>query len=65
MLSPSIIERAYELARSGQFRDASTIAKQLKVERYEAVDSHFGSRTLRMALQGLCKASLLANTTQT
>lgn len=54
-----IIERAYELARSGTCRNFTAIAKALKKERYEQakIEQHFVGRGIRTQLTELCRAS--------
>jgi len=46
---PPIIERAYQLARCGQFREVEEICHQLIRERYENVLLHFESRAATRA----------------
>ncbi|HEX8194529.1 MAG TPA: hypothetical protein VF552_16700 [Allosphingosinicella sp.] len=50
----SILERAYDLARSGACRSVEEIAKKLKQEQYEAVDTHLGGASLRKELRKIC-----------
>ena len=53
----TLVERAYSLARSGQCADTQQLARQLKAEKYDAVDSHLGAPGLRRTLATLCKAA--------
>jgi uncharacterized tellurite resistance protein B-like protein len=50
----SILERAYELAGSGACRSVEELAKRLKQEQYEAVDTHLGGSSLRKELRRIC-----------
>ena len=54
-----IIERAYELARSGTCGNFTAIAKALKKERYEhaRIEQHFVGRGIRTQLAEICRAS--------
>jgi hypothetical protein len=54
---PSIIERAFELARSGAYSSNEHIIKQLKSERYESVEQHLSGPSLKRTLRDLCKAA--------
>lgn len=52
----SLIERAYELARSGKHATTQSIERALVSEGYEQVAAHFGnSLTLKRALLALCR----------
>ena len=59
MNSPYIIERAFDLARSGAFANVSDIAKQLRREGYASVDAHLAG-TLKRQLRELCALNRLA-----
>jgi len=50
----SIIERAFELARTGACRTVEEIARRLKQENYESVDTHLGATSLRKELRQIC-----------
>jgi hypothetical protein len=55
---PSIIERAYELAKSSTVENVDQLVGLLKREGYEAVEAHVGGGTsLRRELNGLCRAA--------
>ena len=54
---PTIIERAFELARSGAYDSSEGITKQLKKERYESVEQHLSSPSLKRSLRDLCRAA--------
>jgi hypothetical protein len=53
----SIIERAYQLARSGSYATVGEVKSQLKAEGYANVDGHFAGAALYSALRKLCAAS--------
>jgi hypothetical protein len=51
-----LVERAFELARSGQVPNVEALARKLKREQYEQVDAHLdGSTSLRRELNDLCR----------
>jgi hypothetical protein len=52
----SIVERAFELAASGECRDAREVERRLKWEGYEAVAAHLDSASLRKQLRALFDA---------
>ena len=56
---PSTIERAYELAKSGQFRTISQIREQLRSEGYSAAPAHLTSLTLTAELRRMIAAARL------
>ena len=53
----STLERAYELARSGQFRTISKIRDRLRAEGYADATAHFSSPTLMADLRRLMAAA--------
>lgn len=53
----SIIERAYQLARSGAYATVGEVKSQLKSEGYANVDGHFAGAALYGDLRKLCAAS--------
>jgi hypothetical protein len=55
MSNPHILERAFELARSGKCVDASEISRQLKREGFTQVDEHLSAPSVRRQLRDLCK----------
>ena len=55
MQRPSIIERAFDLARSGRFASVGDIGRQLQRENYEAVLSHLSGTSLRRQLKELIR----------
>lgn len=54
MHRPGVIERAFELARSGDCASIEEIRSQLKRESHASVDSHLGSPLLGRQLRKLC-----------
>jgi hypothetical protein len=56
-MTTSTIERAYELARSGQAPDFETLKRQLKADGCRAVDALLAPRTIRGHLEAICSAS--------
>ena len=58
----TIIERAYELARSGECANRGDIASRLKTERFDNVDAHLAFPAIRKALQSLCKLAAIDHT---
>jgi hypothetical protein len=57
---PSTVERAFELARSGDCQGVADIVSALKRERHESVDAHLAGPSLRRDLRRLCEASAAA-----
>jgi hypothetical protein len=51
---PTISERAFQLARSGELPALTPIKAQLKREGYTNVESHFSGRALRQEVARLC-----------
>ncbi|MES2033498.1 MAG: hypothetical protein V4466_04925 [Pseudomonadota bacterium] len=51
------IERAYELAKSGECATVSEIKAKLKAERFADVDGQLYGRTIMSALRKLCDAA--------
>lgn len=47
----TILERAFELAASGNHRSLDTLKRQLKAERYEGTDAHIGGAGLSKQLR--------------
>ena len=54
---PTILERAYELARSGDITDLQDISRKLKSEGFEAVDAHLAGPSLRAELRRLSQSA--------
>lgn len=60
MTKAAAIERAYELARSGQCRSVSEIIRRLPAEDREAVEAHLSEHSARRELILLCSEAWLA-----
>ena len=58
--SEAAIERAYDLARSGQCRSVSEIIRRLPVGDREAVEAHLTEHNARRELILLCSEAWLA-----
>ncbi len=56
--SRTLIERAFDLARSGEYADVADIARQLNAERYEGVTRRLAGPSLRKQLRALCRAAV-------
>lgn len=50
-----ILERAFDLAKSGNCSTIDDIRRQLKAEHYAQVDAHLAGATVRRQLLDLCK----------
>lgn len=53
MSSPTTLERAFELARSGRFASVSDIRLALKRERFDQVEAHLAGASIARQLRGL------------
>lgn len=53
----NIIERAYELAQSGEFAATSEIVERLKDEGFESVVAHLSGTSIRRQLRSLLSQS--------
>ena len=60
MTSGSAIDRAYELARSGQYRSVSEIIRRLPAEDRPAVEAHLTEPNARRQLILVCSDAWLA-----
>ena len=49
------LERAFELARTGECISVDDIRKRLKAEQYSQVDAHLAGAAVRRQLLDLCK----------
>ena len=54
---PTTVERAFELARSGQCDNLPAIAAALKGERHESVDAHLAGPSIRKDLKRTWEAA--------
>jgi hypothetical protein len=52
---PSTLERAFELARSGEYAGVPEIRVQLKKERFESVEAHLAGPSITRQLKALCE----------
>jgi len=53
---PSVLERAYDLARTGRYNGITPIANALLAEGYSRYDTlQMKTRSVRMELQKLCR----------
>ena len=57
MAEVSTVERAYALARSGQFASIAQLKTRLKEEGCRAVDALLASRSLQGHLSAICAAT--------
>ncbi len=56
MLSrPSVIERAYQLARSGDYPKLVLVKAELRKEGYEQITAHFAGSATSKALRVICE----------
>ena len=58
--APNTIERAYELARSGDCANVQEIRKRLKAEGFSGVMRHLDGHAIQQALIALCAAAKVA-----
>ena len=56
-MSRSTIERAFEIARSGEAVDLADLKRRLKAERCRAVDALLAPRNISGYLEALCSAA--------
>jgi hypothetical protein len=56
-MSLHTLERAFELAQSGDCTTIDDIRRRLKTESYAQVDAHLAGATVRRQLLDLCKAA--------
>ncbi|SFS11883.1 hypothetical protein [Sphingomonas jatrophae] len=61
---PTLLERAYSLARAGDYADMDLLRRKLKSEGYDAVDAHI-SGSVVVALRKLIKEARLVGGTPT
>ena len=60
MTRPAAVERAFDLAKSGQCRSVSEILRRLPVDDREAVEAHLAQPDARRELILLCSEAWLA-----
>lgn len=51
---PTTIERAFDLARSGEYATVGDIRQQLRAERFDQVEAHLAGPSLVRQLRALC-----------
>ncbi len=47
---PHVIERAYQMARSGQFSSLEEMRRQLTIEGYVSIEGHLSGHSIRKRL---------------
>ena len=57
MQTPTTLERAFSLARSGTCLGVSDIRRTLKNERYDNVEAHLSGSSIGKQLRTLCEAA--------
>ena len=55
MHAPTTLERAFALARTGEFATVSEIRRRLREERFELVDAHLSGPALARQLRSICE----------
>jgi hypothetical protein len=60
-MTQSTVERAYALARSGQFPDLARLKLRLKADGCRAVDALLAPRSIRGHLEAICTAAYKAS----
>jgi hypothetical protein len=61
MQDQTTIERAFELARSGDCDSVNQIRQKLKAERFDQVDAHLAGPAIARQLRDLCAEAREAN----
>ena len=56
-LIPGTVERAYQLARSGECATVDDIRARLRAEGFSLVSGHLSGAMIQRALRGLCIAA--------
>jgi len=56
MMTSSTVERAYQVARSGEVADLPALKSRLKAEGFRAVDALLSARSIQGHLQAICAA---------
>ena len=54
MTAQSTLERAFDLARSGECTSVEDIRRQLKRERFDQVEAHLAGASINRQLRALC-----------
>lgn len=56
-IPPSTLERAFELARSGECATVDEIRQRLKAERFDQVEAHLAGHSINKQLRALCETA--------
>jgi hypothetical protein len=56
-MTMSTVERAYALARTGQYGDLDTLKNRLKADGCRAVDALLAARSIKGHLEAICAAT--------
>jgi hypothetical protein len=62
MDTPSTLERAFALARSGRFASVGDIRLALKQERFDQVEAHLAGSAIARQLRELCEQARRSGT---
>lgn len=60
MNDPTTLERAFELARSGEYAGVNDIRAKLKSEHHDQVEAHLAGPSIKRQLTRLCEESRAA-----
>jgi len=60
MNSLSTLERAFELARTGEYDNLNDLRAKLKAEHHDQVDAHLAGPSIKRQLMRLCEESRAA-----
>ena len=55
LMRPTIAERAYQLARTGEYPKVRELKVALKREGYEQIDAHLGGSSIARPLRIICE----------
>jgi Zn finger protein HypA/HybF involved in hydrogenase expression len=61
-IPPSTLERAFELARSGDYASSAEIRLQLKRERHDQVEAHLQGPSISRQLRLICEEASKSRT---
>ncbi len=62
-LPPSTLERAFQLARTGECLNLQEIKQRLKSERHDQVEAHLQGHSISRQLRALCEEARRSRTT--
>jgi hypothetical protein len=57
MIRPTTVERAYQLAQSGECASITEVKQRLKAEGYEHVTEHLSVLTVAKAIRDFCRSA--------